>query len=160
MGQRFCRDIHFLVLFERFFGRVIVTGIAGEALIIGRMTGLTGQFALLAVIQCERVLDQFRGLPCLRSMAVLALRPEKPCMDLGLLVAGAAFGCGIPEVEVFVAGGAVKLAVFSGQREERVMVEAGHAVGAVVALEAVWPHNFYMGIHKGRVCLGMATRTR
>jgi hypothetical protein len=59
-----------------------------------------------------------------------------------------------------MAGGAVKLAVLSGQREERVMVEAGHAVGAVVALESDWPHNFYMGIHKGQVCLGVAARTR
>lgn len=133
----------------------IVTRIRG---IVFRMTHLA-RHLLAAVIERERVSNQFRGLPPCRRVAILAHQTELPAMHRRFRVALDASRRRAAIHIIDMAFHAHEWSVFAVERKNHLVIKIFQAIRAIVASEARFASGFTMIRNEGRVVLRMARHT-
>jgi len=135
---------------------VLVASKAGVFGIFARMAFLAGNFTLPAMLEREGVLAQGRWRPGHGSMAVLAFQSKETSMDCRLSVALHALCRRALEDLVLMASGTVDRSVLAVQDKDSLVVESAHAVGPIMALQAIGAKLTLVLLHKAGLSAGMA----
>lgn len=139
-----------------------MASIAGCLCVAAGVAHLALELYLAAMIQWEAMHQQLSWRPRLCRMAVLALQTEEPGVDFRLGMALHTVGRCARELLLLVAVTACNIGVQTLEREEAGMVEIAHAIGAIVAVQALVAELIAVRLHENRLLLaaGMAVNAR
>ena len=143
-----------------FAGLMLVAAIASVLRVGSCVTGGALDQTLLAMIQREGVVGEGRGLPGLGAVAAFALQAKQPEVDLRLRMAGGTIGGGALVNPVDVAGRTFCRGVRAIEHEKLIVIEIGHAPGAIVAAQTIGAKLNGMLCHENGFGMGVASTAK